>query len=109
MKYKWTYLQNRNRFTDIENGLVVAKREGEGRGMDGEFASGRGKLLYLEWTSNEILPQCRELYPMSWDRTWDSMRKRIYMYMYIYIYTHTHTEYIYSGLLCYAVEINTIL
>ena len=48
---------------------MVAKREGEGRGMDGEFASGRGKLLYLEWTSNEVLPQCRELYPMSWDRT----------------------------------------
>ena len=84
-----------NRFTDIENGLVVAKREGEGRGMDGEFASGRGKLLYLEWTSNEVLPQCRELYPMSRDRTRDSMRKRIYMYMYIYIYIHTHTHRIY--------------
>ena len=25
---QWTYLQNRNRFTDIENRLVVAKGEG---------------------------------------------------------------------------------
>ena len=24
-------------------------------GMDGEFGVGRGKLLYLEWISNEIL------------------------------------------------------
>ena len=26
--HKWTYLQNRNRLTDIENRLVVAKEEG---------------------------------------------------------------------------------
>ena len=26
--YKWTYLQNRNRVTDIENKLMVTKREG---------------------------------------------------------------------------------
>ena len=32
--HKWTYLQNRNRLTDIENRLVVAKGEG-GWGMDG--------------------------------------------------------------------------
>ena len=33
MWYKWTYLQNRNRVTDMENRLVVAKEEegGEGR------------------------------------------------------------------------------
>ena len=33
----WTYPQNRNRLKDIENRLVVAKGEGEGSGMDGEF------------------------------------------------------------------------
>ena len=27
--YKRTYLQNRNRFTDVENRLVVAKGEGQ--------------------------------------------------------------------------------
>ena len=30
-RYKWTYLQNRNRFTDLENKLMVTKREGGGR------------------------------------------------------------------------------
>ena len=28
--YKWTYLQKRNRLTDIENKLMVTKGEGEG-------------------------------------------------------------------------------
>ena len=26
-RYKWTYLQNRNKLTDIENKLMVTKRE----------------------------------------------------------------------------------
>ena len=30
-RYKWTYLQNRNRPTDIENKLMVTKGENEGR------------------------------------------------------------------------------
>ena len=30
-KNKWTYLQNRNRFTDIENKLMVTKGESGGR------------------------------------------------------------------------------
>ena len=33
--YKWTYLQNRNRLTDIENKLIVAR---------GDSGSGRDKL-----------------------------------------------------------------
>ena len=36
-------LQNRNRLTGIENRLVVAKREGGGRGTDGEFGVSRCK------------------------------------------------------------------
>ena len=32
--YKWTYLQNRNRFTDLENELVGTRRERLGRGID---------------------------------------------------------------------------
>ena len=42
-----------NRLIDIENRLVVAK--GAGSGMDWEFEVSRCKLLYLEWTSNEVL------------------------------------------------------
>ena len=54
--HKQTYLQNRNRFTDVENRLVVAKVEVGGSGMDGEFWVSRCKLFYLEWISNEVLP-----------------------------------------------------
>ena len=52
---KWTCLQNRNRLTDAENRLAVAKREGRGGGMDWEFGVSRCKLLHLEWISNEVL------------------------------------------------------
>ena len=34
---------------------MVAKGEGGGRGMDGEFGISRCKLLHLEWISNEVL------------------------------------------------------
>ena len=53
--HKWTYLQNRNRLTDIEIRLVVAKGEGGGTGMDWDFGVGRCKLLYLEWINNKVL------------------------------------------------------
>ena len=48
-------LKNRNRPTDIEDRLVVAKGERGGSGMDGEFGVGGCKLLHLEWISNEVL------------------------------------------------------
>ena len=35
--YKWSYLQNRNRLTDIENALMVTRGEGWGGGIDWEF------------------------------------------------------------------------
>ena len=34
---------------------MVAKGEGGGSGMDGEFGVSRCKLLHLEWISNEVL------------------------------------------------------
>ena len=52
---KWTYLQNRKRFTDIENRLAVAKGEEGGSGIAGEFGVNRYKLLHLKWISNEVL------------------------------------------------------
>ena len=30
-RYRWTYLQNRNRFTDTENKLMITKEERGGR------------------------------------------------------------------------------
>ena len=47
--------KNRNRLTEIENRLVVAKGETGGSGMDWEFGGSRYKLLYLEWISSEVL------------------------------------------------------
>ena len=58
--YMWnlkygTNEQNRNRLTDIENRLVVAKGEGEESSMDWGFEVGKCKLLHLGWINNEIL------------------------------------------------------
>ena len=50
--HRWTYLQSRNRLTDTENGLVVAKvRRG-----DWDFRVRRCKLLHKEWINNQVLP-----------------------------------------------------
>ena len=35
MWHKWTYVQNRNRLTDVESRLVVAEAEEEGVGWTG--------------------------------------------------------------------------
>ena len=35
--YKWTYLQNRNRVTDVENKLMDIGGEGEGRDKVGDW------------------------------------------------------------------------
>ena len=53
--HKQTYLQNRNRLTDIENTPVVVMGVGRGSEMDWEFEVSRCKLLHLEWMSNETL------------------------------------------------------
>ena len=46
------FIQNRNRLTDIENRLVVAKGEVGGVGWtDREFGFGGYRLFHLEWTS----------------------------------------------------------
>ena len=45
---------NRNRLTDIENRLVVAKGEGGGEGMDGGVGTSRHKLLYREWIHSKV-------------------------------------------------------
>ena len=45
----------RNRLTDIENRLVVAKGQEVGGGMEWEVGISRCKLLYIEWINNKVL------------------------------------------------------
>ena len=63
--HKRTYLQNRNRLTDIENRLVVAKGSGKGRGVNWEFGVSRCQLLHLEWINNKVLLYSTENYIQS--------------------------------------------
>ena len=51
---KVTYLQNRNRHTDIEKRIVVAKEEESCRVMNWEFDINRCKLWYIEKINNKI-------------------------------------------------------
>ena len=53
IRHKWTYLQNRNRLTDIENRLVVAKGEESGGGKYWDLGISRCKLLYIGWINNK--------------------------------------------------------
>ena len=54
--HKQTYLPNRNRLTDTEIRLVVAKGEGgRRRVMDWEFEVDIRKLLLSEWMNNKVL------------------------------------------------------
>ena len=46
--YKWTYLQNRERLTDLENGFIVTRVEGWERQIDWEFWIDMYTLLYLK-------------------------------------------------------------
>ena len=55
IRHKWTYLWNRNRPTDIENRLVVAKGEGAGGQMKWELGISRYELLYIGWINNKVL------------------------------------------------------
>ena len=52
VKVVMLYLWNRNKLTDVENRLVVAKGVG---GMDWEFGVSRCKLLYIGWINNQVL------------------------------------------------------
>ena len=54
--YKWTYLQNRKRFTVLENELMAAGIrvvEGWREGTVREFRMDMYTLLYLKWIANK--------------------------------------------------------
>ena len=48
-------LQTRNRLTDMEDRLVIAKGEGKGGGVDWEFGMNRCQLLHLAWIDKKVL------------------------------------------------------
>ena len=48
-------LSMRKKLMDLEKRLVVAKGEGEGVGWTGSLGVSGCKLLYSEWTGNEVL------------------------------------------------------
>ena len=102
--HRWTHLWNRNRLTCIDNKLVVAKEEEDGRGMDWEFGTSRCKLLPIEWINNKVLlysigSYITIYYPVI-NHNGKGHEKEC-----IYVYTHTYiTEW-----LCCTVEINTAL
>ena len=84
--HKWTYLQNRNRLTDMENRFVVAKGEGGGNGMDREFGVIRCKLSHLEWISNEVVLYSPGNYTNLLDRLWwKIIQEKECMYMYNWV------------------------
>ena len=60
--HKWTYLWNRNRISDIEKRLVVAKGQGIGGGMEREVGVRRYKLLYREQINSKVLVYSTESY-----------------------------------------------
>ena len=47
-KKKWTYLQNENRLTDLENQIMVTRGEGTGGGIVREFEIDAYTPLYLK-------------------------------------------------------------
>ena len=40
---------------DVQNGLVIAKGEGVGGGIEWEVGISKCKLLYIKWVSNKVL------------------------------------------------------
>ena len=64
--YKWICLQNRNRFTDLENKLMVVS----GEGIVTEFEMDMYTLLYLKWIINKVplhhTGNCAYCYVAAW-------------------------------------------
>ena len=68
------YLQNRTKSWTWRD-MFAMGGSGE-RGIDREFGVGRCRLLHLEWMGKwGPAVWHRELYPVSWVRTWWKMKK----------------------------------
>ena len=75
----------RNRLMNIENRPLVAKREQERSGIDGEFGVSSYKLLHLAWVSSEALQYStgNSMQSLGMDMMEDNVRKRIHIYTWI--------------------------
>ena len=84
------YLQNRNRLTNIENRLVVAKLGGmQGSGMEWEFGVSRCKMFSLGWMGSGVLLYSTGSYIQSLGiEMGEYMRKKnVYICMYVCVRT----------------------
>ena len=96
--YKWTYLQNRNRLTDLENKLMVTRGKGWGEGIVNEFGTDMSTLLYLKWiTKQGPTVQHRKLCSV-WQPGWEgSLGENGYMLLSTWNY-HTIVNCLYSNI-----------
>ena len=54
-EHQQIYLQNRNRFTDLENKLMVTSRKGQAEEIDWELGTDIYALLLKQITNKELL------------------------------------------------------
>ena len=101
-------LLNRNRLTNTENSLVVAKEGGGGIGMDWEIEISRYKLIYIRWTNNKVLLYSTGnyiRYPVMNNNGKEYERKKIwkeYVHIYIHIYSIVIHLYTYMHIYIHA-------
>ena len=87
--HRWTYPRNRNRLTDTESRLVVAKREGSRGGLNWEFGINRCKLLYIKGINHKVLRYSIGNYIQYLVINHNVKEyEKLYMYTYIYISNH---------------------
>ena len=88
-KVQMNFLQNRNKVTDVENKLMVAKEEGVGGGMEWEDGVSRCELLYMECINNKVLLFSignHSQYLMINHNGKEYKKECIYIYMCVYTY-----------------------
>ena len=85
--YKRTYLQNRNRLTDFEKKLMVARREGWRERIVRELGTDMYTLWYLIWITNKVLPYSTwNLLSVIWQPRWKgNLRENGCMYTYAWV------------------------
>ena len=104
--YKWTYLQNRNRPTDIENKLTVTK--GDSRWRDKLRSLGLTDTTVYKINNKDLLYSTGN-YIQYLVITYNGKEsEKEYMYVYIYVYyTYIYTHNITKSLCC-TPETNTL-
>ena len=82
--YKLTYSQNRNRLRDLENLLVVARKEGWGEGIVREFGMYRLHCyISNRWPTRTYCIAHGTLFSVMWQPGWEgSLRETGYIFMY---------------------------